>query len=122
MRKLERRCAWLAVVTVAVMLFTMAAACAAPIQSKMTTEPKGERAQVAARAEAALDAAGVTAKLKGFGLTEQQVQQRLSQLSADELQQIATGAEALAVGGAQEPTLSTTTWLLIIVIVLLLGH
>jgi hypothetical protein len=122
MRKLERRCAWVAVATIAVMVFMMAAACAAPIESKMTNEPKGERAQALARAATALDSAGVTAQLKHFGLTDEQIQQRLAQLSADELQQLTTGAETLAVGGA-EPTLSSTTWLLIIVIVLLLaGH
>lgn len=120
MRKLERRCAWVAVVTVAAMLLLMGAACAAPIESKMTTEQKGDRTQAVAQAEAALDASGLTTKLTSFGLTDEQINQRLAQLSADELQQLTTGAEAVAAGGA-EPTLTTTTWLLIIVIVLLLA-
>jgi hypothetical protein len=121
MRKLERRCAWIAVATIAVMVFTMAAACAAPIGSKMTTEPKGERAQTLAQAATALDTAGITAKLKAYGLSDEQVNQRLSQLSMDELQQITSGAEAIATGGADaESSLSVTTWLIIIVIVLLL--
>ncbi len=121
MRKLDRRCAWVAVLTAAVMLLTMVMAAAAPIQSRMTTDSKGERAQVVGRATTALGAAGITANLKAFGLSDKQVNQRLSQLSADELAQLATGAEALAAGGATEPTLTTTTWLLIIVILLILA-
>ena len=120
MHQLSRRYAWVATATVAVMMLMMAAACAAPIQSKMTTAPQGEREQMLARAQAALDASGLIGKLKAFGLTEQQINERLSQLSADELTQLVTGAEAVAAGGA-EPGFSTTTWLLIIVIVLLLA-
>jgi len=120
MHKLERRCAWVAMATIAVMLLMMAAACAEPIASKMTTPPQGDRPQAIARAQSALDASGVMAKLKSFGLNEQQVKQRLAQLSADELNQLTTGAEVLAAGGA-EPSLSTTTWLLIILIVLILA-
>jgi len=119
MHRLERRHAWVAAATIAVMLLMMAAACGSPIPSKMTTAPQGERAQALSRAQSALDASGVTAKLKAFGLTDEQVKQRLAQLSPDELTQLAAGAETLAVGGA-EPTLATTTWLLIIVVVLLL--
>jgi len=119
MHKLERRYAWVAMATIAVMLLMMAAACAEPIASKMTTTPQGDRPQAIARAQSALDASGVMAKLKGFGLNEQQVKQRLAQLSADELNQLTTGAEALAAGG-NSSTLSTTAWLVIIVIVLIL--
>jgi hypothetical protein len=120
MHRLERRYAWVATATIAVMLLMMTAACAAPIPSQMTTAPQGERVQALSRAQSALDAGGVTAKLKAFGLTDEQIKQRLAQLSSDELTQLAAGAETLAAGGA-EPTLSTTTWLLIIVIVLLLA-
>jgi hypothetical protein len=120
MRKLECRCAWVAVLTAAAVVLAAVAASAAPIESRMTTDGKGERAQLVGRATTALDAGGITAKLKAFGLSDKQINQRLSQLSSDELQQLATGAEALAAGGA-EPTLTTTTWLLIIVIVLILA-
>ena len=60
------------------------------------------------------------AELKSYGLTDDQINQRLAQLSTDELQQLATGAEAIAAGGEQ-PSFSTTTWLLIIVILLILA-
>lgn len=121
MQTLSRRYAWVASATVAIMLLLMAVACAAPIPSQMTTAPQGERAQAVARAQTALDASGVTAKLRAFGLSEEQIKQRLAQLSPDELNQLATGAEALALGGAQEPSFSTTTWLLIIIILLILA-
>jgi len=119
MHRFGHRFSWVAAATIAVMLLMVAAACAAPIQSKMTTAPQGERAQALSRAQTALDAGGVTGKLKAYGLTDQQINQRLGQLSADELSQLTTGAEAVAAGGAQT-TMTTTTWLLIIVVVLLL--
>ncbi|UCH36112.1 MAG: PA2779 family protein [Armatimonadota bacterium] len=120
MYKLERRYAWVATATVAVMVIMMTAACAAPIPSKMTAAPQGEREEAVAQAQTALDAGGITAQLKSFGLTDEQINQRLAQLSTDELQQLATGAEAIAAGG-QQPSFSTTTWLLIIVILLILS-
>lgn len=120
MHRLGRRYAWVAAATVGIMLLMMAAACAEPIASKMTTAPQGERGQALARAQSALDASGILAKLKSFGLSDQQINERLAQLSPDELSQLTAGAESVAVGGT-EPTLATTTWLLIIVIVLLLA-
>jgi len=119
MHKLQHK-TWVATATVAIMLLLMAMACAEPIPSKMTTTPQGGQAPAVSRAMAALDASGITAKLKSFGLTDEQVKQRLGQLSADELTQITTGAESVAAGGDM-PTLSTTIWLLIIIIVLILA-
>lgn len=120
MHRLTCRGASVAAATVAVMVLATAGAWAAPIASKMTTAPQGDRAEALASAEAAVDASGVAEQLKGFGLTDEQVKERLAQLSSDELEQLAAGLEPLAVG-EQEPTFSTTTWLLIIVILLILA-
>jgi len=120
MYKLTHTGAWVAAATVAVMMLAMAGAYAAPIASKMTTAPQGDRAEALARADAALDGSGVAEQLKGYGLTDEQIKERLAQLSADELEQLATGLEPVAVG-EQDPSFSTTTWLLIIVVLLILA-
>jgi hypothetical protein len=119
MHKLQHK-VWIATATVAVMLLLMAMACAEPIPSKMTTPPPGGQTPSVTRAMDALNASGITAKLKSFGLTDEQVKQRLAQLSPDELTQVTTGAESVAAGG-EVPTLSTTVWLLIIIIILILA-
>ena len=93
---------------------------AAPVPSQPVGSKGESRDKLLARAEKAVNAEVVQAKLKALGIGEKQIASRMTQLSDQELRVLATGAETLHAAAAGEPQLSTTTWLLIIVIVLLL--
>lgn len=94
---------------------------AAPVPSQPVGSQGETREQLLARAEKAVNADVVQAKLKALGLTEKQIASRIASLSDQELRVLATGAETIHAAAAGEPTLSTTTWLLIIIILLLLA-
>lgn len=110
------------VLTVASAFFFVnsAPALAGLVDSKHTFEVSSQRDQDIQKVQRALESKVVQEKLKAYGLSKEEVQEKLSQLSDDQIHMLAKASDKVLAGGGDGIGLAIAVVVLLILIVILL--
>lgn len=109
------------VLTVASAFFFVnsAPALAGLVESKHTLEVSSQRDQDIQKIQRALESKIVQEKLKAYGLTKEEIQEKLSQLSDDQIHMLAKASDKVLAGGDGLGVAIGVVVLLILIVILL---
>ncbi|MGC8852801.1 MAG: PA2779 family protein [Hydrogenobacter sp.] len=109
------------VLTVASAFFFVnsAPALASLVESKHTLEVSSQRDQDIQKIQRALESKIVQEKLKAYGLTKEEIQEKLSQLSDDQIHMLAKASDKVLAGGDGLGVAIGVVVLLILIVILL---